>query len=298
MSDHLIGYGSATKLGMLNRCGRQFAYRYLDGIKSPPVGKMLVGTANHQAQEENLLSKRDKGIGITKEGFLAVAEDTFLAEVDEVANEHPEAWEKDALGRDKGLDHTIQTAGVNFDVIQPTFDGDVIAQVEQNFTIELAEFDLPPFVGVIDVIEMKNGHARVRDLKVSAVTGHSPYDTQGLWYAYALYAISGGQDMPHVRKDVLYTKPKTPYYLNHHEKKDGTKWAGLLEGVPTNHDMQRIVGEYKVAVDLIDNKTFLPAKHGEWPCTPKACGYWGICPYGGASFDKSLYLGQIELEED
>ena len=57
MIDHL----SVSQITMFLRCGAQYEFRYLKGIKLPPAGAMIQGTAYHAAIATDLSHKQDTG---------------------------------------------------------------------------------------------------------------------------------------------------------------------------------------------------------------------------------------------
>ena len=52
---------SPTKLGMLERCGLQYEFRYVKGLKLPPSSPLIVGSAAHRAAELDLKRKMEAG---------------------------------------------------------------------------------------------------------------------------------------------------------------------------------------------------------------------------------------------
>jgi CRISPR/Cas system-associated exonuclease Cas4 (RecB family) len=56
-----VRHVSASSIGMYQRCQRQWAYRYVLGIKVPPDAGLLTGLGVHRAAEVGMLHKRDTG---------------------------------------------------------------------------------------------------------------------------------------------------------------------------------------------------------------------------------------------
>jgi len=52
---------SSSQIGMYRRCPRQWAYRYILGLKVPPDGGLIVGSGVHHAAEIGMIHKRDTG---------------------------------------------------------------------------------------------------------------------------------------------------------------------------------------------------------------------------------------------
>ena len=76
-----LSYVSASQIGMYQRCPRQWAYRYVLGLKVPPDGGLIVGSGVHHAAELGMLAKRDQGVEPTAEAAKDNARDYITSEV-------------------------------------------------------------------------------------------------------------------------------------------------------------------------------------------------------------------------
>jgi len=80
MIDHI----SPSQLGTWRRCPKQWEYRYIEGIKSPPSGSLVLGGAYHKALEASFRHKLEH----EEDAPIELAHDTFSQE-----------WEKVVTGR-------------------------------------------------------------------------------------------------------------------------------------------------------------------------------------------------------
>lgn len=70
-------YLSPTQIGMYQRCPRQYKYRYLDGLKEPPVLAMIEGGTHHVCFEVNNNHKIKTGEDKQSSEMIEMFADTF-----------------------------------------------------------------------------------------------------------------------------------------------------------------------------------------------------------------------------
>lgn len=61
LKDLPSGHISATQLEMFRRCPKQYEFRYVEGLKIPPGGSLVVGISTHRGLELDLAQKRLTG---------------------------------------------------------------------------------------------------------------------------------------------------------------------------------------------------------------------------------------------
>jgi len=244
---------SHTQIAMLLRCGRQYEFRYVHGLKIPPSGAMVQSRAWHQAVEHNYRQK------IQSDRDLPVAEvqELFAARFDEGVEAEEIAFDPgENPGRLK--DQGVGIVAAHHEVIAPAVRP---ALVEERFRLDLGEefpFDL---VGVWDLVE-RDG--TVADNKCY---GRAPrqedLDKDLQFTAYSLaYRASRNEVEPGLRMDAV-VKTKRPKALQLHTKR-------------TNDDCRWFLGLVEDVARAIRSGVFYPNPTG-WSCSPRFCGYHERC---------------------
>ena len=96
------GHLSATSIEMFRRCPQQYAFRYMDGIKRPPPGAIIVGTSVHKGLETDMTQKIITKENMTTEEVKEVASDAFDKAVKEAGERAGGVdWEDAEPGREK-----------------------------------------------------------------------------------------------------------------------------------------------------------------------------------------------------
>ena len=93
---------SFTQISMFLRCPRQYEYRYVQGIKSPPSGALILGRCWHETLDKNYRQKIESDRDLP----LGEMQDLFAADFDQVmANEDVrlQPWEKPGPLKDLGV---------------------------------------------------------------------------------------------------------------------------------------------------------------------------------------------------
>ena len=265
-------------LTMLQRCGCQFGYRYLDGIKIPPGSAALIGTGTHAGAEHDLRTKLASGEPAPLKDVQAAAADALEREWTgggcRLSAEEAILGDKVAKGQAK--DMAVTLAGVYHENLTPVVQPISARHIERPFLIILDNFPYD-LAGLIDIQEA----GCVRDLKTSGKAksqGEVDRSLQLTFYAMAVQVLDGTMPAKVVMDAVV--KTKKPY-------------TQTLESTRTDGDRNALMQRIEVAADVIaDAKrrgAFLPTNPDNWWCSPAWCGYWGICPYG-ASQAKSVSM--------
>ena len=64
---------SASQIAMYQRCPRQWAFRYVLGIKRPPDGGLVVGSGVHAGAEAGMITKKATGDNPDREQVAEIA---------------------------------------------------------------------------------------------------------------------------------------------------------------------------------------------------------------------------------
>lgn len=244
---------SFTQLSMFLRCPRQYEFRYLEGLKIPPSGAMVLGRSWHETLEHNFRQKidSDRDLGLREmQEFFAAQFDAALAN-EEVTFE---ADERAGQLKDQGA----AIVAVHHQAIAPNVRPRL---VEERFAVDLGAdfpFDL---VGVWDLIE-RDG--TIVDNKTFARTPRQEDVDKDLQFtAYALgYRATRDEIEPGMRMDAI-VKNKNPKAVQVHTQR-------------TNEDCRWLLRLIEQVGEAIESGIFYPNPNG-WHCSRRYCGYWTRC---------------------
>ena len=184
-------YYSPSQINMFTRCPQQYEFRYMQGLKNPPVGLMVQGSAGHKAAEHNFVRKMATG----EDEPLDVVSDVFSDEFDErVKLEQPifEEGQKSSVLKDQGIEMVQAHHTVIAPSIQP-------AEIEQKYVVNAGEYDI---LGYLDLVE-QNGV--IVDLKYKARTPpQDDLDSDIQFTAYAMMRmVATGVPKQDMRMDIV-----------------------------------------------------------------------------------------------
>lgn len=235
-------------------CQRRWYFRYVCGLKIPPPGAVVVGSAVHQALRHTNVTLRDTERLPPLEEVMDVYAQAFEAEA-------PDALWRDedpAKAKDGGY------AGVRAYYERHAQDYRPV-DVEHEVRVPLRGVGVD-LVGVVDLRTPE----RIVDYKT---TGRKPSEVPPevaaqIWlYQYGYrelgVEISGGEAV---------------YIVTNTKSADVVK---LPIPSPTPSDVarwMRVLADARKAMELaVEHELFLPAPPGAWYCSPEACGFWDVC---------------------
>ena len=242
---------SSTQINMFLRCPRQYMYRYLDGIKIPPPGIFILGSAGHSAIAHNYKQK----IKSYKDLKTSEVLDFFAEEFDRRVEEEDPIFEDEKPGivKDNGIRVLGEYQKVKSKTIQPK-------EVEKEFAIEFANVNY--FIkGFIDLI------TDTKELIDHKISKKSPYqqdlDDQLQMTGYHLgYKCLYEEDPKELRYDYLITtkKPQIKSYTTFRTDEDLDEYLELVGQI----------------VETLKAGSFYKSTQG-WHCSQKMCGYYKKC---------------------
>lgn len=240
------GYRSPSDVNMYLRCPKQWEFRYVYGLKLPPSGALVQGSAVHGGAEVGLNHKIETGEDMPMDDVLDAVSTTFdgLAVDAEFGEDNPGELKDQAI--DLGRTWRNEVAPK----IVP-----VAVEMEWELTI-----DDVTYLGYIDVVDAEG---RVRDLKTSARKPSADIlanHLQAQSYALAISAQAG--EIPEVAFDYV-VKTKAPY-------------AETRSAQYTERQLE-IVAETVLDVTKGIRAGVFPRSTDGWWCSPKFCGYWERC---------------------
>lgn len=239
MIDHI----SHTSIDTWLRCPRQWRYRYLDGIKIPPPGAIILGRAYHKGLEINFEQKIISKKNLPLDDIL----DAFRTSFDDYINQEGEVnWEGEKPDRmvDEGVEITRIYITHHARKIQPV-------SVEEKFSLD--GFCEIPLVGKVDLITEDN---RIIDHKITKRRKTlNDIDIQSLAYSIA------------------YPGRRFEYHIGIRTKKPQVQ---RLEVNVKTQDQEFYKEIAKEVIKAIKSGIFPPNPNG-WHCSKKFCGYYDIC---------------------
>lgn len=252
MSEPKIKEYHQSEVGTFLKCGKQWEFRYVMGIKTPPRGAMTVGSSVDAGVTRNLAQKVESN----KDLQLSEVLDVYSTDFDIRAKETD--WEDDDQSKQK--DMGAQLVMLHHKDVAPKIDPET---VQEKFVLETdAGYNIG---GIIDLTE-KSGI--VADTKTSK-NKYSPDAVskalQPALYDFAYEALKG-KKATGFRYDVLIkpTKTKPPELQQVSAKVTDADRSWLFDAIG-NMDRAIMAG------------VALPAPEGAWWCSKDWCGYWDKC---------------------
>lgn len=272
---------SNSQLDTLTKCGQQWYFRYVEGLRMPPGVRLLVGRAVDGSVNTNLQTKIDTDELLPTEAVADIAGDTLEREWQTTGVELDPDEKELGIKKVKGAakDRSIGLAVRHAEHLAP---GLRPVQVQRKFEIDMEGYDVT-FLGYIDIDEGD----QIRDTKTTRkgkgqVKGDVNISTQLTAYALAKKVIDGKVPKK-VHLDFVFDR--------FDNKRDREPQSETFSAKRTNADFQPLLNRIERAVEVIESGMFMPAPPGSWWCHPKWCGYWAICPWINK---KSISIGGVK----
>lgn len=255
---------SASSVTTFLRCGQQWFFAYVAGIKSPPTLKQARGIAVHKAVEINMVQKVTSRVDLPVDDVA----DAYATEYDLISTD---VEDRDELGKYK--DSGIVLAKLHTEVIAP--------EIQPIWVERPIQFDLNGiiFTGQVDLMDEME---RVRDTKT---TSRKP-SPESYMFNMTGYAISKRQLTGTKETDVVLdylVATNEPYYL-----------PVMAGGPVSDDDIIRFANIVESVAGSIKAGRFVPNGLVSGACT--WCGYTNICPaYQRAA---TINMEPIRKEQD
>ena len=243
-------YISVSQVNAYQRCGIQYYFSYIEGIKTLPNDNMLRGTAIDTSANVHFSEKAINEGGVSQNNFVDMAVAKHDEESDDVNFQENTKDES----RDKTANASKTYHSVHGQVLKPRPGDTNPTQVEiyedigDNLTLK----------GYVDLITDDNV---IVDTKVRKADKQIDVETNLQLQTYATILDS---DKVGIASVTTAKEPKATYY------------GGVSNDITKKRAIQRI----KSVSTAIDSNIFLPAQEGSWVCSEKFCGYWNMCDFG------------------
>lgn len=260
---------SVSSLKLLANCPEQWHRKYILGEYLPPSGKMLLGSCAGAATTQHFAQVIDTGEGYT----LEQVEDEFSTEWEDRVAREEVSWQGEDPGELK--DSGIRALDAFHSTIIPKI---VPVSVEREFLLNWPGIEWG-FQGFFDLEEQLVDEfgevigVGVGDTKFGKKRSQwdADFDWQPSSYLYGRRAE--GNPAPRFRFHVAVRTVKKPY-------------AETVTTTRTNRQLDAFADRVFLAAQEIawraETETWSGAAPGAWMCSPKYCGYWSSCKFGGA----------------
>lgn len=266
-----------SMLTMYERCGPQFQRRY--GARFgwadkeeiiPPGVAFIIGISTDKAVSSNL------------QNVIDTHELLPLDAVKEIAfNEATGLWQNAVFLHDDETIDIDKTKGESIDMavtlsalhaveLAPTLSP---GSVQEKFVIKLDGYPCD-LSGAIDITEtakdMTTGEGRlyIRDTKTASKSPSSgAADLSEQLSMYALAKKVQGVEVNGLFLDFL-VKTKTPKVV-------------VQSTTRTEHQLTVLIRRIERMIEGIEKGVFIPARQDDWACSPRFCGYYASCKFGG-----------------
>lgn len=258
------GYLSVSQVQMYLKCGIQYYFAYILGIKSPPNIALATGSSGHEALEANF---KFKAVDENHQDMpTADVVDAFSTAYDKnIKNVPAKQRPKTEVGSNK--DRTIKLIEHHQKVMAPK-----LTPVDENSI----EYEFKEVIGGVPMLGFV-------DLKIP--TGIVDHKFVGK--AKSVYEANDDLQL------TLYSRVEggTPMFnclVKSKQLKSGNWSEPRTVLVPGKKRTQQQIDWFEQTLqyvaEAISSGTFIPANPTDWWCSDKFCGFWHMCR--GAKKDK------------
>ena len=298
---------SHTKKSLFNRCGKQFYFRYVRGIKLRPAAGMKVGIWGHDTVAHNFRHQMEHGEQLSVKDFCGHWE----AQLDEGAKQEDLAWEGVSPGeyRDRFLG-TAHRPGLMPQLRTEFTPLREPHKVEEEFSITIPGDPNVTVGGFVDFFgkmhDRPSGNLYVPvDGKFEKSIDVDPHGTDEVPLAVSDFKFKKSAARAN---EVMVDDQLTLYSLAMEAKRcivecvtldvfvHGLKTKNRLDTYQmrrTESDHRRILQEYlelghRIALygDNPEAYPFCEIERTPWPCSEQWCGFRKMCPRGGGDYSE------------
>jgi hypothetical protein len=258
---------SISQIGQYERCPRQWYFRNVLGLKTPPGVAQVIGVGTHGGIDVDVRQKMEWGVALEAGEVKDAASD---ATNQEWAKRQPVLQEGDP-DQGQAVDMAVSLASAYHDKIVPLVEP---IGVEVAFLIELPQLT-HDFVGVMDL----DTPTMIRDTKTAGKRPQANAATRSMQMtAYHLHSTLAGHPGKGVALDFILKGPRPSVVT--------------LTATPTADDHAAFVKRVELTSAAIDTGIYPPTDPSNWACSAKWCGYYReVCEFGAR---KQVTVGLID----
>lgn len=257
---------AATQLAMWRKCHRQWAFRYMENLKVPPMKAYLhTGKGMHAGAELDLKHKMATGELAELQEVQDRTRDATNQAFEEVGitlvEDDIKKGEKKVRG--EAVDTAVKLVTVFHEQVAPYRNP---VAVEEPWILTINNWPVD-YIGFIDYREPNH---LLGDIKT---TGKTPSAMDlGHLNQLALYA------MWHKKETGILPIAQVDYLLKTKPKEGRSQFLSFKRQVTDTH-LQNLKFMLEDMEDGILKENWTPAPPGAWWCSETQCGYWSRCEY-------------------
>lgn len=265
---------SHSKVDMLARCGEQYRFRYIDGLRQPPSVASAVGNAiDHAVASE--FAARARRSTLPREEIAEKAAGVVRAAWPNVKThaEDAEQTQGEAIDRAVRMSLAYHAKQARFVPVD---------HVARWFSLRLDDATGDELNGRIDVDTLDGGvvdvKSRASGMKPNPSEAHASDQLTGYALARRILDTPTPETVP-VALHVIVDRPKGG-------KLDGVAAddpAGVNVFAMNSHRTAEHMAAYLDRVhrarEVIRAGAFMPARLGEVLCSERFCGFWNLCKF-------------------
>lgn len=242
---------SHSQYNTFKRCGRQYEFRYVDGVIMPPGIAMVRGTCVHHGAEYTL-TKKMEGVDVSlAEGLTAVSDrfDELISDVEDPL----EGTEKDEVVRMYEVFHQNGVPNIN------------PLEIEKGFAVKAGGIPIIGFIDIKDGVKLLGEDGPVTPVIADIKTTTTSWSQSKVDTDTQLTLYSHIEGISNVRIDQIL------------HRKSGAVDFKQLSSTRSSRDADVLLEDMGEVTDLIKKGVFPMADIGSWQCSEKWCGFWRMC---------------------
>ena len=244
MLDHI----SWSQIDMFNRCPRQWAFRYIEEMRIPPSGALVEGSVYHQTLENNFRMKLETGKDLHVDECLDMFSDIWDKRV---SDEEAIDWEDEQPGdiKDEGFELVETYMTQRAHLVMPKL-------------VEHVAIRKVLGIEVVSVLDLVTNEEKIVDHKTSSrMWNQDQADSHGQATTYN------------------FTLDKIVPVQFHVAVKPTKTLPARIQILETKRSMKEILWWVKMVEEILSQMQsgVYPPRPGGWYCSPKYCGFWGLC---------------------
>lgn len=239
---------SPSQASMYLRCGLQWEFRYVRGIKTPPAGAMLRGSALDGACNVHYKKKAKDKKGVKNKDFVDLA-----------VSLHDEQLGREEVVMDVSEDKSRDMTAIGAKAYHSSIGCSLQPRSAEDVQLELVK--KIGGVLVLMYVDLVTEEESIIDTKFKAQFPNAEEIKRDL--QLGTYSLATGIR----RVGWAVVRPM-----------GDTK---LIVGDRNTQSLKAVVDTYQRVAGGIRAGVAMPALPGNWWCTAKWCGYWSICRHGG-----------------
>lgn len=237
----MIDHLSFSSISRYLKCGKQWQKKYLEKLPEGKSDAKEFGRAWHYMTREKIVTSKP-------------LEDCWLTAIEQ----EPVSEEMFLLGNkmltSPGITQAIQGLSVKPE------------SLEMETELHIPGVSVPT-IGFIDMIQNDGTPIDIKTASRKWTQEQADTSLQATFYLAALEQLQMVK-LPAKFKFVVFTKTKNPT-------------VQILETTRTHEDVFALYGLIGEVWQAIQREVFTPTDPGNWWCSPKYCGFWDVCEYGG-----------------